>query len=199
MGLPYIQRLTTALRDYDGLTQPRMLTTGLTQLEAASVSGDYFRILLDGTLANNEEAWFKLTTPAPETGKVVAIVYRDIMPDLAGFEYEVYNGTTGVTDGVIYVPRSTNYLNLKVPEFGYVAVSTPIEANRGEQVDKIRIGAGSGPATQRDAANGQIDSGFVFYGQGVDAFLRLRNTSGSSNGFTVRLGFVEVDSKVIVP
>jgi len=200
--------ITGAIRQYSNLSTPRLLTTTLNQLEAATIEGDVFdakvswRAVPSTTSITDEvttaDRFLKIQTPGVETGKTIGIVLRSIKADLGGVEYQVFLGATGESVVRTITPSnlngaSSNTSDMVIEEVTLATITTPIASS----LDFI---PGIGQSTPGLASSGSAASvqSFQIFPSGGTFYARLRNKAGAVNNLIqYELLWIEAPPEII--
>jgi len=183
-----------ALRQINGLSQARMMTSDLSAGETFAVSGQMYRCAITFTsVPVGGTRWIKFTPPAD---KEVAITERTLSPDIAGATYHLYTNSTGFTPTATVKAYNQSDRPTDQQESSSV-VQIGIVAPTFLGTDKgiiLRCGKGSSPGQSgRPAGTASPDMGFTRYSAGGAGFFsEIANTSGIVQDIDVVLYFAEI-------
>lgn len=180
-------------RTYASLTKPRVLTTGLTQVEIAIIEGDFFIAHSDFTIPSGESHYIKFT--APPQGVTFALSQRELTPDVAGIQYRIRKdfsgGTLSGTNFSIFNENSY-FQDIKTSgaTFDYYTVAP---SGLGVIIDMAWIP----PTAQGPRITGSVnpESGFKIIKYDSELLIEIKNTSGVSNDVLLKYGWAEVPSE----
>ena len=166
----------------------------LSDPEYLSAVGVLYQWMVDATFASDEERWYKFNTP---TDCPIQIIHRIMMPQLSGCSYEVYDSVTGGILGV--TPES---LRRKNPEVGRVPTTEILQYTANPtgvlKVDTpIYIGEGGVTPASKPGGTNSREEGFQRYPANSVTYVRIKNTSGSSNRIVMRMAFAELDAVIL--
>ncbi len=186
--------LECALRQIDGLSQARVMTSDLSAGETFAVSGQMYRCAITFTsVPVGGTRWIKFTPPAD---KEVAITERTLSPDIAGATYHLYTGSTGFTPtATVKAYNQYDGVTAQQESSSVIQIGTTAPTSLG--TDKgiiLRSGKGSSPGQSgRPAGTASPDAGFTRYSAGGVGFhSEIANTSGIIQDIDVVLYFAEI-------
>lgn len=185
--------IRSAMRKITGLSDPRILTQTLTQIEAASIEGRLFQLTVDVSIPTGATEWFEFTAPVD---KECAFVDWSFSPFYTGFEGKVVTGSTGGTQGTSYGNRN---LNLKYPTNSAALFEAIIGTPTQGTVYFIPVFipvSGNNPNT-RSAGISSTSSGYKIIPAGGSFRLQLINSSGNANRVVFSLTWLEAPPSVL--
>lgn len=194
MGKPYEHYLASLNRTIPGINRSRMATVDMTNAQYLSSIGVLYSIELDITLANNGVQWFSFVPPADRD---VIIMTRELQPQLAGAEYNIFLGTAGATLGA---PIPIDRVNpaADVAPTSVVRLITGVPTTPGDKRTPIYIGPGGGNQNARAGGTNSANNGCAIYQRGGAGFCgRIANSSGASNRCVMRIEFAEIDTSLL--
>lgn len=172
----------------------RMATASVTNSEYLSLMGISFSVEIDVTIPEDGDVWYKFVAPPDRD---VQILTRDLSPDIAGAEYNLYISATGLVEGAVLPARRTNPTT-GVPSTSSVKLLTAAPTNPGVYTTPIFIGkGGASNANGRPGGTDSGKSGLTSYGRGTGFVARIHNSSGASNRVVFRLEFAEVNNDLL--
>ncbi len=163
-----------------------MKVASLTNSEYWALRNQLFRFVYDtqsAPLASASAHWYRLTVPS---GFLAQITHRNLMPNIAGLDYQIFTGTLGfsvvATANKYNVDRTSTVTTTAKLE----QISTP--TTTGDWFDTpILSGAGaSAGQSGRPAGTQSSDDGYDLYPAG-EYFIKVNNFSGSANRYVLRL------------
>ena len=180
--------ISAVTRVYASLSQPRLLTTNITQIEIAIIEGDLFITHQRFTLGDGESLFLKFT--APPEGKTFALIKRELTPEVAGIEYNVRTGFSGGTlSGTLWTTYNENgyFEGVKTSDATFETYSVAPTV-LGDIVDLAWIP----PTAQGPRITGVVnpDSGFKVVKYDEELLIEVINTSGVSNEIVLKYGWV---------
>lgn len=199
-------RSDSALRDYASLSQPRVLTTGITQTEIATIEGERYSSIK--VLANVDTATPVYVLVENPAGSEINAAFLDrflkgYISGLVSFQVLWDYDVTGATKTPLPIFNENNLVRgIKTPKTeisllnpattpavgdwtitgGYTPVSEGIE----REVDFIST-EGQGSNTSGGVASGK---GFRLYGQGTGALIKIISSADNNR---VKLGYSWVE------
>lgn len=185
--------IRVSLRKIDRLSDPRVLTQSLTQVEAASIEGRIFYSLIDISLASSETKWFNFVTPID---KEIAVVNLEITPALTGFESKLYVNSSGMTNQNSYPIKSMNKF--------YGSSSLTINSLTSEPttigtLDDILlyVPLSGNNASQRTASTSSRVQGYSIFNKNSNFQINFINTSGTQNRVVFKLYWLEAGTPIV--
>lgn len=195
MGKPYEHYLASLNRTIPGLNRSRMATADMTNAQYLSSIGVLYSIELDIALANNGVQWFSFVPPAD---REVIIMTRELQPQLAGAEYNIFLGTAGATLGTTIPIDRANPAGGVAPT-SVVRLITGVPTTPGDKRTPIYLGPGGGTnANSRAGGTNSANNGYTIYQRGGAGFSgRIANSAGASNRCVMRIEFAEIDTSIL--
>lgn len=194
MGKPYEHYLASLNRTIPGLNRSRMATADMTNAQYLSSIGVLYLMELDVTLASGAAQWFSFVPPAD---REVIIMMRELQPQLAGAEYNIFLGTSGATLGTT-IPIDRANPAAGVAPTSVVRLITGVPTTPGTQRTPIYIGPGGGNRNARAGGTNSANNGCTIYQRGGAGFCgRIDNSSGASNRCVMRIEFAEIDTSLL--
>lgn len=194
MGRPYEHFLASVNRLIPGLNRSRVAVANMSNAEYLSSLGFLYRMELDITLASGGVQWFSFVPPAD---RAVVILTRDLQPQLAGAEYNIFLGTAGATLGNPIPADRTNPTS-GVASTSVIRLITGVPTTPGSQRTPIYLGPGGGNQNARAGGTNSQDNGYTIYAAGGAGFSgRLLNSSGANNRFVFHIEFAEIDTSLL--
>lgn len=185
--------IRVSLRKIDRLSDPRVLTQSLTQVEAASIEGRVFYSLIDINLASAETKWFNFVTPID---KEIAIVNLEITPALTGFESKLYVNSSGMTNQNTYPIKSMNKFYGSSSLTINSLTSEPTTIGTLEDILLYVPLSGSNPS-QRTASTSSRVQGYSIFNKNSNFQINLINTSGNQNRVVFKLYWLEAGTPIV--
>ena len=187
MGRPYEHYLASLNRTIPGLNRSRLATADMINAEYLSSIGLLYRIELDITLACGAVQWFSFVPPAD----------RELQPQLAGSEYNLFVGTSGAVLGAA-IPIDRANPAAGVASTSVVRLITGVPTTPGVQRTPIYLGPGGGNQNARAGGTNSANDGYTIYRRGGAGFCgRIANSSGASNRCVMRIEFAEIDTSLL--
>lgn len=194
MGHPYEHYLASLNRTIPGLNRSRLATADMTNAQYLSSLGVLYIMELDVTLASGAVQWFSFVPPAD---REAVIMTRELQPQLAGAEYNLFLGTSGATLGAAVPIDRANPAGGVAPT-STVRLITGIPSNPGTQRTPIYLGPGGGNQNARAGGTNSANNGYTIYQRGGAGFCgRIANSSGASNRCVMRIEFAEIDTSLL--
>jgi len=188
-----------ALRQINGLSQARLMTSDLSAGETFAVSGQMYRCAITFTsVPIGGTRWIRFTPPAD---KEVAITERTLSPDIAGATYHLYTNSTGFTPtATVKAYNQSDRPTDQQESSSIIQIGTTAPTSLG--TDKgiiLRCGKGSSPGQSgRPAGTASPDTGFTRYSAGGAGFFsEIANTSGIIQDIDVVLYFAEIPPSLL--
>ncbi|BBK09300.1 hypothetical protein [Klebsiella phage 05F01] len=185
--------IRVSLRKIDRLSDPRVLSQSLTQVEAASIEGRVFYSLIDINLAPAETKWFNFLTPID---KEIAVVNLEITPALTGFESKLYVNSSGMTNQNTYPIKSMNKFYGSSSLTINSLTSEPTTIGTLEDILLYVPLSGSNPS-QRTASTSSRVQGYSIFNKNSNFQINLINTSGNQNRVVFKLYWLEAGTPIV--
>lgn len=179
------------LRTYQNLSSARLLTTTLTQVEAAIIEGDFYRAFKVITVPASGKAYMKFTAPPASAGRVFGLVLREITPTAAGLWYRVRSNfdASAVIPGSEWPIFNENGRSTKQSVSTFQDVDEADIVGFGEVSDIAYIPQGiTGQKTQGSLAREQ---GFKIVDEDTELLVEFENLATSSNETLVYYQYIE--------
>lgn len=189
---PDITDMRSSLRKIQRLSDPRVLTQTLTQVEAGSIEGRVFYTLIDVTIPSAGIQWYNLTTPAD---KEFAIVLTDITPSYTGFELQLYRNSTGLVKGAAQPIKQMNKFYGSTTTVINTLTSPPTAGILEDILLYVPV-AGANPS-QRQTSESSRSQGYMIFPAASDLQLKLINTSGNNNRVIIKIYWLEAGVNVL--
>lgn len=184
--------IRSAMRKVTGLSDPRILTQTLTQIEIASIEGRLFHCTVDVTIAADATYWINFQSPVD---KECAFTDWTFSPFYTGFEAKVMTGVTGGVTGINYPNRNSN---LK-----YGSSTATLTQLTGTPTGgsiffiPVFIPASAGNNNNRDRGINSVSTGYRIIPSNSNFQLQLINTSGNANRVVMTLTWLEAPVSVL--
>ena len=179
------------LRQYDSLTDPRVLTTGLSQAEVATLEGDRFSFSYDVVIPSGETIYLYGSIPE-DSDVIVGFQSRILKSESGSLDFNVRWDAVvdSVGDAVVLfnennLYRNTEFAKLEINEVDPINVS---DVGIVRESDFIAT-SGVGSNTTGDVAP---ESGFRIYAEGTDFLIQIINTHTGDNRVLVGYSWIEV-------
>jgi len=177
------------VREYQLLTAPRLLTTGITQTEISILEGDYYQAYTRDTLATGTSVYYQFVTPQ---SKFFGFRFTEFGSSLGDSELYMYKDPTGVVLGAAqtiinfneYIPRAATATFNKV-----TSVTTP-----GTEFYWDFIPSGSGA---RPAGGSSAREGFLIISPSTTFLFKMTNNAAQDSILRLLLEWVEVTPTVL--
>lgn len=197
-GLVNIQeggdRVEATIRDYESLSQPRVLTTTLTQTEVAILEGDFFRSFQRITLPSSGKSYVLFTSP--DVDKVFGLRFREITSEKGGVNYNVYRTFSGVTEGLEWDVFNENGYSPKISGTSFKNVTgTPTTIDTTSLSETAYIPP-TGQGNQTSGSLNRVD-GFKLIPANTSLLLEYENLDNTSNELLLYYQWVEAPSGLI--
>lgn len=184
--------IRSSMRKISGLTDPRVLTQTLTQVEAASIEGRAYYTLLDVTLSAGQTLWYNFSLPQ---NKTFAIFLTDITPFYTGFESKLYSNSTGMTNDTAVTIRNMNKVIGTVDVSCHKLTAAPTTLGILEDILLFVPPDGSNPA-QRTASASSRSQGYLIFNSEHTLQVSLANSSGNANRVIFKIYWLEASSTI---
>lgn len=185
--------IKAAMRKIAGLSDPRVLTQTLTQIEAASIEGRLFQLTVDVILPAGVTQWFEFIAP---TDKECAFTDWNFAPFYTGFEAKIITGSTGGVVGTSYTNRN---VNLKYGTNSTAQFRSLTGNPTGGAVYFIPAFIPVSGVNPNNRATGvsSASSGYRIIPAGGSFRMELINTSGNANRVVISLTWLEAPTSVL--
>lgn len=180
--------IDSTIRDYESLSQPRVLTTTLTQTEIAILEGDFFRAFQRFTLPSDGKIYVLFTSP--DVDKVFGLRLREITSERGGVNYNIYNTFSGVTTSDSWeIFNENGYSNNLSGSMYQNVVGTPTSIDLTSLSDT----AYSPSTSQGNQTRGSLSrgEGFKIVQPNTQLLLEFENLESSSNDILVYFQWAE--------
>lgn len=184
--------IRAAMRKIVGLSDPRVLTQSLTQIEAASIEGRLFQATIDITVPISATSWFEFKAP---TDKECAFTEFSFMPFYTGFEARVVTGSTGGTVGTIHPNRNAN-LRYDTPSSAVINSLTGTPTAGTLFSLPCLVPASGNNTNNRSTGTTSLVSGYRIVPASGSLRFQMINTSGLDNRVVVTLTWLEAPPSV---
>lgn len=184
--------IRSAMRKISGLSDPRILTQTLSQIEVASIEGRLFHCTVDVTIPVGGTVWYNFKSPID---KECAFTDWSFSPFYTGFEVKVLTSVTGGTLGTTYPSRNSN-LKFPTSTATFRALTgTPT----GGTIFFIPtfIPASAGNNNNRDRGINSLSTGYKVIPADGTFQMQIINTSGNENRFIMTLTWLEAPTSVL--
>lgn len=172
----------------------RIATVGVTNAEYLPLLGISYIMEIDMTIPDGESIWFRFTAPSDRD---VQILSRELSPDIAGCEYNLYLGATGFSVGDVITPTRTNPI-IGVTSTSSIAMLTTAPSSQGTHTTPIFSGkGGASNANGRPSGTDSNKSGLTSYYRGTGFTGRIRNSSGAPNRIVLRIEYAEMNDDLL--
>lgn len=184
--------IKSALRKVVGLSDPRVLTQTLSQIEVASIEGRLFHCTVDISIPAGSSSWFSFQSPVDKECAFTDWVFS---PFYTGFEARVITGATGGVLSTTYPNRSSN---LKYnPSTATFRSLTGTPTGGSIFFIPVFIPASAGNNNNRDRGINSVSTGYKIIPANSGFQIELINTSGNANRLIMTLTWLEAPASVL--
>jgi len=184
IGIPF-----DMVREYQLLTAPRLLTTGITQTEISILEGDYYQAYTRDTLATGTSVYYQFVTPP---SKFFGFRYTEFGSTLGDSEIYMYQNPTGVVTGAaVTIINFNEYINRSATATFNAVTSVTTE---GDEFFWDFIPSGSGA---RPAGGAASREGFLIIAPSTTLLFKMTNNAAQDSTMRLLLEWVEVTPSVL--
>ena len=184
IGIPF-----DMVREYQLLTAPRLLTTGITQTEISILEGDYYQAYTRDTLATGTSVYYQFVTPPT---KFFGFRFTEFSSSLGDSEIYMYKDPTGVVTGAAVTPLNFNSYIPRVATATFNAVTSITTPGTEFFWDFIPSGSGARPA-----GGSASREGFFIIAPSTPLLFKLTNNAAQDSTMRLLLEWVEVTPSVL--
>jgi hypothetical protein len=179
-----------ALRKYSNQVEPRLLTTTLTQTDAALLEGDVYTAYVEfkdaEEVANGGSVYVGFQVPADKSFSPVSV---QVVLSLFGHEYQVIQNPDSITGGTV-VTSMNSLVGFPATSSTVITKNPTVVEGSGIVVDPYyTVASGQGTNTQRNAS--QSGEALRVYLPNESVVVKITNTSGSPQRILFKVSYIE--------
>ena len=176
--------------DHEGLSQPRLATTTLTNTEVMTFEGKRFYGEIDFTLASGATKYIMYQMPNVASSKIIALQSRQFKSLNGGAEIEILWDSTGVVLGAS-VPTFNENRNIAVVATMLINEVTSVAVDGTIRESDFLQGTGSG-----SNSSGAIsaDLGLRLYSPDSFFIAKVTNLESQNNRIHLSYTWIEIDT-----
>lgn len=184
------------LRQYDSLSDPRVLVTGLDQSEIATLEGDRFSFSYDVVIPQGEAVY--IYGKVPTGSDITAGFQKRILKSESGpIDFNVrWDSVVGTLGASIPAFNENNAFRTANPSVLELNVVDPVNVTDDGIIREYDFIAGSGVGNN---STGDVspESGYRIYVEDTDFLLEIINTHSSSNRVLVGYSWIEAPTSFL--